>query len=297
MNNFVKVSVVKCLNLFNDVEKALKLIDAEKAISRSEKILIKPNYIIAEGPDYVHVTDPRIIEALIIWLKKLGANDIIIAEGGLSTDTADRAFKITDLTKTAKKYGVKLVNLNKDKFVKVKIPDPYDLREVNIAKTVLEADCIINVPKLKIHHIAGVTLCAKNLMGCISPKGIMHINIHEKLADLASIVRPCINIVDGIIGSEGNEISGDPVKMNIIIAGLDIVATDTISCIVMGIDPRKAKFLHLMSRKGLGTCDLNRIKVLGEKLMEVMRNFRLAYGFEDWRLKEPLGNLLGQNQP
>ena len=180
MNNFAKVSVVKCLNLFNDVEKALKLIDAEKAISRSEKILIKPNYIIAEGPDYVHVTDPRIIEALIIWLKNLGVDDIIIAEGGLSTDTADRAFKITGLTKTAEKYGVKLVNLNKDKFVKVKIPDPYDLREVNIAKTVLEADCIINVPKLKIHHIAGVTLCAKNLMGCIWPKGIMHINIHKK---------------------------------------------------------------------------------------------------------------------
>jgi len=292
MNNFAKVSVVKCLNLFNDVEKALKLIDAEKAISRSEKILIKPNYIIAEGPDYVHVTDPRIIKALIIWLKNMGVDDIIIAEGGLSTDTADRAFKITGLTKTAEKYGVKLVNLNKDKFVKVKIPDPYDLREVNIAKTVLEADCIINVPKLKIHHIAGVTLCAKNLMGCISPKGIMHINIHKKLADLASIVRPCINIVDGIIGSEGNEISGDPVKMNIIIAGLDIVATDTISCIVMGIDPKKPEYLQLMSKKGLGTCDLNKIKVLGENLIDIIRNFRLAYGFEDWRLKGPLNNLL-----
>ncbi|MCD6164406.1 MAG: DUF362 domain-containing protein [Candidatus Odinarchaeota archaeon] len=292
MNNFAKVSVVKCLNLFNDVEKALKLIDAEKAISRSEKILIKPNYIIAEGPDYVHVTDPRIIKALIIWLKNMGVDDIIIAEGGLSTDTADRAFKITGLTKTAEKYGVKLVNLNKDKFVKVKIPDPYDLREVNIAKTVLEADCIINVPKLKIHHIAGVTLCAKNLMGCISPKGIMHINIHKKLADLASIIRPCINIVDGIIGSEGNEISGDPVKMNIIIAGLDIVATDTISCIVMGIDPKKPEYLQLMSKKGLGTCDLNKIKVLGENLIDIIRNFRLAYGFEDWRLKGPLNNLL-----
>lgn len=286
MNNFAKVSVVKCLNLFNDVEKALKLIDAEKAISRSEKILIKPNYIIAEGPDYVHVTDPRIIKALIIWLKNMGVDDIIIAEGGLSTDTADRAFKITGLTKTAEKYGVKLVNLNKDKFVKVKIPDPYDLREVNIAKTVLEADCIINVPKLKIHHIAGVTLCAKNLMGRISPKGIMHINIHKKLADLASIIRPCINIVDGIIGSEGNEISGDPVKMNIIIAGLDIVATDTISCIVMGIDPKKPEYLQLMSKKGLGTCDLNKIKVLGENLIDIIRNFRLAYGFEDWRLKD-----------
>lgn len=292
MNNFAKVSVVKCLNLFNDVEKALKLIDAEKAISRSEKILIKPNYIIAEGPDYVHVTDPRIIKALIIWLKNMGVDDIIIAEGGLSTDTADRAFKITGLTKTAEKYGVKPVNLNKDKFVKVKIPDPYDLREVNIAKTVLEADCIINVPKLKIHHIAGVTLCAKNLMGCISPKGIMHINIHKKLADLASIIRPCINIVDGIIGSEGNEISGDPVKMNIIIAGLDIVATDTISCIVMGIDPKKPEYLQLMSKKGLGTCDLNKIKVLGENLIDIIRNFRLAYGFEDWRLKGPLNNLL-----
>ena len=297
MEDFTEVSVVKCLDPFKNVVEALKMINAEKAVDKSEKTLIKPNYIVAEGPDYVHVTDPRIVEALIIWLKNLGVDDITVAEGGLSIDTVDRAFKITGLTKVAKKYEVKLVNLNKDKFVKVKIPNPYDLKEVNIAKTVLEADCIVNVPKLKIHHIAGVTLCAKNLMGCIWPKGIMHINIHEKLADLASIIKPRINIIDGIIGSEGDEISGDPVRMNLIIAGLDIVATDTVGCLVMGIDPRKAKFLQLMSKKGLGICDLSKIRVLGESLAEVARNFRLAYGFEDWRLKEPLNNLLKQRQP
>mgnify|MGYP000085340289 CR=1 FL=1 len=292
MEDFTEVSVVKCLDPFKDVVDALQMINAEKAVNKNEKVIIKPNYIIAEGPDYVHVTDPRIVEALIIWLKNLGVDDITVAEGGLSIDTADRAFKITGLTKVAKKYEVKLVNLNKDKFVKVKVPDPYDLREVNIAKTVLEADCIISVPKLKIHHIAGVTLCAKNLMGCIWPKGIMHVNIHEKLADLASIIKPRINIIDGIIGSEGDETSGDPVRMNLVIAGLDIVATDTVGCLVMGIDPRKAKFLQLMSKKALGICDLSKIRVLGESLAEVARSFRLAYGFEDWRLKEPLNDLL-----
>jgi len=290
----VKVAIVRCLDPFKDVKKALDLIDAEKVVNKDERVLIKPNYIIAEGPEYVHVTDPRIIEALIVWLKNLDIEDITIAEGGLSLDTADRAFKITGLTKMAEKYDVKLVNLNRDKFITVKVSNAYVLREISIAKTVLETDCIINVPKLKIHHIAGVTLSAKNLMGCIWPKGIMHTNIHEKLADLASIIKPRINIIDGTLGSEGDEIYGDPVKMNLIIAGLDIVATDTIGCLVMGIDPRKPKFLQLMSKKNLGICDPNKIEVLGENLMEVTRNFRLAYGFEDWCLKEPLSNLLKQ---
>ena len=294
MLNSVKVAIVKCLYPFKDVKKSLDLIDAEEVVNKGERVLIKPNYIIAEGPEYVHVTDPKIIEALVIWLKNLGIEDITVAEGGLSLDTADRAFEITGLTKMADKYDVKLVNLNRDKFVTIKVPDAYVLKEVNIAKTVLEADSIINVAKLKIHHIAGVTLCAKNLMGCIWPKGIMHTNIHEKLADLASRVKPHINIIDGTLGSEGDEIYGDPVKMDLIIAGLDIVATDTIGCLVMGIDPRKAKFLQLMSKKSLGICNLDKIEVLGENLMEVTRNFRLAYGFEDWRLKEPLSNLLKQ---
>lgn len=296
MCSSVKVAVVKCFDPFKDVEKTLKLIDVEKVINKDEKVLIKPNYIIAESLEYVHVTDPRIIEAIIIWLKNIGIEDITIAEGGLSLDTVDRAFNITGLTKVAKKYDVKLVNLNRDTFVTVKVPNAYVLREVSIARTVLETDCIINVPKLKIHHIVGVTLCAKNLMGCIWPKGIMHTNIHEKLADLTSIIKPRINIIDGIIGAEGSEISGDPVKMNIIIASLDIVAADTIGCLIMGIDPRKPIYLQLMDKKDLGTCNLSKIKILGENLEDVIRNFRLAYGFEDWRLKEPLNNLLKQQR-
>lgn len=70
-----------------------------------------------------------------------------------------------------------------------------------------------------------VTLSIKNLMGVIvGDRGsIMHRNIDDKLINLANFVRPKINVIDGFVGSEMDEVRGKPVTMNIVIAGTDMV--------------------------------------------------------------------------
>ena len=87
----------------------------------------------------------------------------------------------------------------------------------------------------------------------------MHSNINEKIVDLASLFKTKvkINVVDGIIGAELNETSGNPVEMNLVIAGSDMVAVDTVASAVMGIDPRKVRYLSLAEDRGWIVLEIN----------------------------------------
>jgi uncharacterized protein (DUF362 family) len=121
--------------------------------------------------------------------------------------------------------------------------------------------------------MAVTTLAMKNCMGCILPKGIMHSSLHKKVADLAGLINPRLSVIDGIIGAEGSEISGDPVRMDLIIAGTDYVAVDTVGSAVMGYSVNECKYLRYAAEKGLGTCDLPEIEVVGASIESVKRKF------------------------
>jgi len=233
------VAIVKGENPKEIVRKALRLIKYEKLIMPEDKVLIKPNYVVAKHPNTGITTDSRIIEGIIELVKELGAKEITVGEGG-AWDT-DKAFDIVGIRDVVTRQKVKLVNLNTDERVNIKIPKARFLKEVGIAKTVLESTSIINVPKLKVHHMALVTLSMKNLMGFILPKNIMHEHINQKIVELASIFvdKVKINLVDGLVGSETDEVNGKPVKMNVVVAGRDMVATDTVSAAIMSIVPEK----------------------------------------------------------
>jgi len=168
---------------------------------------------------------------------------------------------------------VKLVDLNKDAFVTVNPPEPLSLTRVRVAKTAMETT-IISVPKLKIHGSATVTLSLKNMMGALASKGIMHNGrLSRNIADLASILTPHVAVIDGIIAGEGHETRGSPVAMNLVIAGTDPVATDAVGAAVMGVPPKSVRHLRFAEDKGLGTCDLKKITVLGEPIEAVKRRF------------------------
>jgi uncharacterized protein (DUF362 family) len=191
------------------------------------------------------------------------------------------------------KYGVELVNLNKDEWEEITIPDSVVLETVKVAKTVLECDKIINVPKLKIHHMAQITLSLKNLMGVIvDNRGlVMHDMIDEKIVDLASLFKPVLNVVDGIVGAEMDEGVGNPVQSNVIIAGVDMVAVDTIGSAVMGLDPNTIKHVQLAAKRGIGISNLDHIDVIGEMIKTVEKRFSTAYSerkLKTYGLSNPL---------
>jgi len=273
-----KVAILKGQGPKSMVKRSLELIRASQLVTAEDRVLIKPNYICAKHPSTGVTTDSQVVEALIEFVKECGCRNITVGDGG-SEDT-DRVFDAVGIRQTAARHGVQLIDLNDDERVEVSVPNALALHKVSIAKTVLDSTCIINVPKLKVHHMALVTLCIKNLMGAVLPKSIIHSQLNEKLADLASLIRPRFNIIEGMIGSELDEVDGKPVRMDLLISGRDIVATDAVGSAVMGIDPRRVRYISLAEGKGVGTGDLAKIEILGEPIEKVKRRFRLPSAFE-----------------
>jgi uncharacterized protein (DUF362 family) len=126
--------------------------------------------------------------------------------------------------------------------------------------------------------MATVTLSLKNMMGALASKGSMHVgSLSENIVDLTSIIKPSISVVDGIIAGEGHETSGNPIEMNLVIVGTDPVAVDAVGAAVMSISPIDVKHLVLAEKKGLGTCNLEEITVVGEPIEKVKRKFQRSF--------------------
>jgi uncharacterized protein (DUF362 family) len=162
-----------------------------------------------------------------------------------------------------------------------------------VAKTILKCDGIINVPKLKIHHMAQVTLSLKNLMGVIvDNRGIvMHDMIDEKIVDLASLFKPVLNVIDGVIGAEKDEVVGDPVISNVVLSGVDMVSVDAVGSAVMGLDPLLVRHVQMAEARGLGLASLERIEFVGESIESVVKKYSTEYSarkLETYGLSHPL---------
>jgi uncharacterized protein (DUF362 family) len=270
-----RVAIVRGTDPPDMTVRAMEMVDAAKAVSADKPVLIKPNYIDASHPSTGITTDARVIEGVVAFLKKHDVKEIIIGEGTGMGDTLD-AFKIGGVDDVARRWKVRLIDLNKDEFVEVHPTNARTLKKVKIARTALEST-IISVPKLKPHRWAGASLSLKNMMGAMTPKGSMHGHLSQNIVDLASVIKPSIAVIDGIIAGEGHETSGNPVEMNLVIAGTDPVAVDAVGATVMGIRPEYVKHLSLAEECGLGICNLERIQVLGEPIEKVRREFRTYF--------------------
>lgn len=268
------VAIVRGTNPVEMTVKALEMVDANKVVPAEKPVLIKPNYITTDPPSTGITTDSRVIEGVVMFLKQHGAREILIGEGTGFGDTLE-AFKVAGVDAVAQKWGVRMIDLNKDEMIEVRPPNARTLKKVKIAKTALEST-IVSVPKLKPHRFTGVTLSLKNMMGVMTPKATMHSHLNQNIVDLVSVVKPSIAVVDGIIAGEGHETSGNPVEMNLVIAGTDPVAVDAIGSAVMEIPPESVKHLRLAEERGLGTCRLDRIRVVGEPVEKVKKKFKTS---------------------
>jgi uncharacterized protein (DUF362 family) len=149
--------------------------------------------------------------------------------------------------------------------VEVPIPGGKDLRSWEFYQPVLDADLVINVPIPKDHQLARLTLSAKNLMGVISTRGALHQNLNQRIAEIASVVRPELTVMDAVRillanGPTGGNLS-DVKQTNMIIASHDMVAIDTYAPSLFGLQPSDIGYIAASARLGLGTSDLSQIEV------------------------------------
>jgi hypothetical protein len=142
----------------------------------------------------------------------------------------------------------------------------------------LEADLIVNLPLMKAHMLTAVTLSLKNMKGIIPPvekRAFHQRNLSQGVADLATVVRSGLNIVDAIVASDYWVIGGGLRPMGLILAGDDPVSTDAVCCHIMQADPYQIDHLRAASEMGVGEIALDRIEVLGEEIDKLSVPFKL----------------------
>jgi uncharacterized protein (DUF362 family) len=269
-----RVAIVKGERGHEPVFKALDLVDYESALSGWGTVLIKVNFITVKKWDTGATTDPIVVEAVIRKLKNLPVK-LYVVESDATITNADKAFEMTGMKEMAERNGVECLNLRhvKDR-VKIEIPHGETLGSITVPRIVKES-AIVSAAKLKTHTSTKVTLGMKNMFGLLPDKlkGKYHMKgINKVIVDINTVLKPALTVVDGFVGMEGQGPSdGIPVKMDLIIAGQDAVATDATASRVMGFDPHEISHIRRAQEKGLGTID--DIQVVGEKLENVTRPF------------------------
>lgn len=269
-----KVAIVKGERGHEPVFKALDLIDYESALSGWDTVLIKVNFIAVKKWDTGATTDPMVVEAIIRKLKDLPVK-LYVVESDATITSADKAFEVTGMKDMAERNGVECINLRhvKDR-VKIEIPHGETLGSITVPRIVKES-AIVSAAKLKTHMSTKVTLGMKNMFGLLPDKlkGKYHMKgINKVIVDINTVPKPALTVIDGFVGMEGRGLSDSiPVKMDLIIAGKDVVATDATASRVMGFDPHEISHIRKAQEKGLGTID--DVQVVGEKLEDVTRPF------------------------
>lgn len=227
--------------IFRDHQLALK----------DKRVVVKPNLVEFDRDTSIN-THPMLTHAVYEAVKAEGAAHVVIAEGpGHRRGTLDLANE-AGYFDTIPRFEENFVDLNLDAVRRVPLARPVSkLKELYLPNTILGADLLISVPKMKTHHWAGATLAMKNLFGIVPgavygwPKNVLHwAGIPECIVDINAQFTRTFAIVDGIVGMEGNgPIQGTPKSAGLLVAGRDFAAVDATCCRLMRINPAKIAYL------------------------------------------------------
>lgn len=252
----------------NDIPDMVRRLIAEtRALDRirsHETVVLKPNLVVSRRDWQGVNTDPRIVEALVQELRQRGTSRITIADGSGMGYNATRAFSVCGYTEMAKRYGLKLVDLERNRFIKMPVRSDGPFRSLEIAQTVLDCDVLINMPVMKAHSFTRITCSLKNLKG-VMPRALKtrfhSVDLHKAITQLNSILKPDLILVDGIQGDLSSETGHSPVMMERLLLGTEPVEVDSVVADMLGYTPRNIRHIAHSADAGLGDCDPDQIEV------------------------------------
>lgn len=273
-----KVSLVRCDNyespyIDSAIGRAVDLIGGmARFVKPGNRVLIKPNLLSADPPERRITTDPQVVRVVTKAVMACGGTPVI----GDSPAVAPfkRVAARTDMASVARDLGVQLVELSNP--TPVCLPEGAVFRQLEIASQALEADVVINLPKLKTHSQMLFTLGVKNLFGTIVAQrkaewhhmaGVSRETFASLLLDIYQAVRPALTILDGVWGMEGlGPSNGRPRRINLIAVSEDSVALDVTICHLLGVPLRAFPIYRTARARGIGETDIRRIHLRGEPL-------------------------------
>jgi uncharacterized protein (DUF362 family) len=245
----------------------------ERFVKPGDTVLLKPNFIAARSPEQdATQTHPAVILAVAKLLKDFGARPFVGDSPGWGDVRA--CAQALGLIEPLGKLGIPLRALDGPRATVV---GPEGLR-VALSTVALEADAIINLPKLKAHQQLLVTLAVKNLFGCVpgKRKALWHyrrgsdpMRFCEMLIGIARFLKPVMTIVDGIVAMERTgPTGGDDKALGWLIGGTDPIACEATCCRVIGVDPQRVPILRAARQMQLKGLDLDQIDLAGDPLPE-----------------------------
>ena len=212
---------------------------------QGKTVVLKPN-LVDYAPGNAINTHPTLVRAAAESFRRMGAKRVVVAEGpGHQRDT-QLVLSESGYEESLRTEAIRFVDLNRDELVRMQLRSSYmGMKSLWFPRTVLEADFLVSMPKIKAHHWAGVTLSMKNMLGVVPgarygwPKNILHWKgIQESILDVCATIPVHFVIADGIMAMEGNgPLNGTARPLGKIVLADDPVAADATCARLMGFEP------------------------------------------------------------
>jgi len=234
-------------------------------VKKGQKVVIKPNIGWDVPPERGGNTNPKLLARIIRQCYDAGAKEVYVFDH--TCDNWQKTYATSGLERTAKDAGAKVAPGHMESYYHdVSVPGGTSLTSAKEHELILESDVFINVPILKSHSSARLTVAMKNLMGIVWDRGAWHSNdLHQCIADFASYRKPTLNVVDAYYVMKRNGPRGvsveDVVTMKAQLLSTDIVAVDTAAAKMFGLDPEGVRHIQLAADKKVGRKDLENLNI------------------------------------
>jgi len=289
----IKVNLTGTNDPYDGVAQAIEGLDDRRLNVRGARVLVKPNicspFPPEESPSNTH---PDVIGAVIRYLKEKGAQKVLVGDEPVWGLSSRLCYEKSGVKTVVEREGGEPVFFEEAQRVKKKVPQGRIFQSISLPAVLDEVDLLVNLPKMKTNAMTLVTLCVKNLLGLVSfrdrKRAHRGIDLSYALIDIAKAVKPDLNLIDGMVASEGvGAHEGTSVPLSLLIASRDMVAADMVGAQVMGFDPMEVVTNQLALKDGLGVKDPAQIEVVGKTIDEVRTSFRRPV----FRLVHPAPNV------
>lgn len=249
--------------MFDEAIKALG--GMKKFVKKGQTVVVKPNIGWDVSPERAGNTNPLLVNRIIKQCLEAGAKDVFVFDH--TCDNWNRCYSNSGIERSVKDAGGKIVSgASESYYQNVTVKQGKKLKSAKVHELILGSDVFINVPVLKHHSSAEVTIGMKNLMGVVWDRGYWHSNnLNQCISDFASFRKPDLTVVDAYYVMKRNGPRGvskaDVVTMKSQIVSTDIVAADVAAAKLFGVDPAKIDYIRFASEMNLGIMDLEKISI------------------------------------
>mgnify|MGYP001081727031 CR=1 FL=1 len=270
----VRVAVAHGEGPYHNTLKALESVPLQAV--RGKRLLLKPNAGRMARSGEGITTHAEVIAAAIDAFQQAGA-EVAVGDSPITGVKAVEALEITGIAAAAQKRNCPVLDMDQRPAVEIDIPEGRVLHKLKLCPDVLEFNVIVSIPVMKMHMHTDVTLSIKNMKGCLWRRSKVQLHmlppiegsdekpINVAIADMASVLRPHLAIIDGTIGTEGlGPAAGEPKELDCVVVSADGFAADAVACRLMGTRAEDVSHLRIGAERGFGVIDTDKMKITPE---------------------------------